>query len=146
MKKLGVLFLAPLLLAACSGDDDLTGPNSTPSVAGNYSGTTSITLPEINQTISCPTTTSVTQSGSTVSIAPLQLGGDCGALSVPLGQGTIDATGSLGSETGTYSEPSCGTYSYTASGGFFGRDLRLSLNATSAACLNMNMTINLTRQ
>ena len=148
LRGLCVLLLVSSIVTACGdgGGSDLTGPsNSIPSVAGNYSGTTTITFPELSQTFSCPTTTSVTQSGSTVSIAPLQLRGDCGTLSLPLGQSTIDATGSLGSDSGTYSEPSCGTYSYTSSGGFFGRDLRLSLNATSATCWNMNMTINLTR-
>ena len=56
----------------------------------------------------------------------------------------IDATGSLGSETGTTSE-SCGTYTYTGSGGFRGRDMRISFVYTSRTCYNMNFTINLTK-
>jgi hypothetical protein len=96
--------------------------------------------------VTCPTTTSVTQSGSRISIAPLQLMGLCGALSLPLGDSIIGPTGSLGSESGTHFEPSCGgTYNYSFSGGFFGRDLRMSLSATSSVCFNMNMTVNLTR-
>ena len=31
------------------------------------------------------------------------------------------------------------------SGGFFGRDFRLSINATSRTCYNFNMTVNLSR-
>jgi hypothetical protein len=73
-----------------------------------------------------------------------QLRGECGTMSAPLGEVIIDATGSLGQESGTFSD-SCGVYSYTASGGFFGRDLRMSLVATSRTCWNMNMTINLSR-
>jgi hypothetical protein len=146
MKKILVLCLA-LLPVACGGEgggNDITGPSTrTPNVAGNYSGTTTVVFPELGRTASCPTTTSVTQSGNTVSIAPLQLGGDCGGVSIPLGQTTIDATGSLGSETGSITD-TCGVYNYTASGGFFGREMRLSMIATSNTCWNMNLTINLT--
>jgi hypothetical protein len=144
MQKLRVLMLLAFITVAC-GKDNVTGPSSgVPNVAGNYSGTTTMVLPELSRTVSCPTTTTVTQSGSTISIAPLQLGVACDNMSIPLGQATIDATGSLGQESGTFSE-TCGTYNYTASGGFFGRDLRLSFNATSQTCWNMNMTINLSR-
>jgi hypothetical protein len=146
MKKLLVLGLA-IIAVACGGEgggNDITGPSTrTPNVAGNYSGTTTIVFPELGQTVSCPTTTSVTQSGNTISVAPLQLGGDCGGMSIPLGQTTIDATGNIGQTSGTHTE-SCGTYQVVASGGFFGRDLRFSLLATSTTCWNMNMTINLT--
>jgi hypothetical protein len=141
--------LAPLVfMLACGGGNNgtsLTGPsNSIPSVAGSYSGTTTLTLPELAQSVSCPTTTAVTQSGSTVNVAPLVLAGQCGNLSVPLGQFTIDATGAFpGSSSGTYTDPSCGTYNYTASGGFFGRTMRLSVSATSRTCYNFNMTVNL---
>jgi hypothetical protein len=144
-----LVFACALLASACGdgGGNEITGPsNRIPSVAGNYSGTTSITFPELSRTVTCPTTTSVTQSGSTVSIAPLQLSGQCGALSIPFGQMTIDTTGALGQDTGSFFEPSCGgTYNYSGSGGFFGRDLRLSAVYTSRTCYNMNFTINLTR-
>jgi hypothetical protein len=66
-------------------------------------------------------------------------------VSIPVGSITIDATGSLGSDTGTTASESCGTYTYTGSGGFSGRELRISFVYTSRTCHNMNMTINLTR-
>ena len=69
--------------------------NRIPSVAANYSGTTSITFPELGQFVTCPTTASVTQSGSTVTIASLEVRGECGTVSIPVGSITIDATGSL---------------------------------------------------
>jgi hypothetical protein len=145
MRKLFVLALVPLLFTACGDDNDLTGPSGFPSVAGNYSGTTTIVAPELGESLVCPTTTSVTQSGSSVNIAPLVLGGDCGGQSIPVGPMTIDANGSLGAGSGTYTEPSCGTYDYTASGGFFDRTLQMSIIATSATCFNLNMTINVAR-
>ena len=80
-----------------------------------------------------------------INIAPIQLRGECGNLSFPIGEATINATGSLGNEDGSFSEPSCGVYNYTASGGFFGRELRMSGVYTSRTCLNMNITINMTR-
>jgi hypothetical protein len=141
---------AVLSASACGGDggNGPTGPSSTiPNVTGNYSGNTTITFPELSTQLNCPTSTSVTQSGATVSIAPLVLRGDCGGVSVPLGQVTIDATGALGggSESGTYTEPSCGTYNYAASGGFFGRELRISMTASSSTCYNFNFTATLAR-
>lgn len=149
MRKLCALLPLLAVVCGCGGGNDITGPSNNgtriPSVAGNYSGNTSVTFPELARTVVCPTTTSVTQSGGNLSIAPLQLGGACGNVSAPIGSTTIDATGSLGQDSGSYSDPSCGTYSYTASGGFFGRDLRMSFIATSRTCYNMNMTINLTK-
>jgi hypothetical protein len=75
LKKALWCAVIPLLFTvACGGDggNEITGPsNRIPNVAGNYSGTTTITFPELGQTVTCPTTTSVTQSGSNVSIAPL---------------------------------------------------------------------------
>lgn len=72
--RLGVLGL--FVLAGCGGGNP-TGPsNSIPNVVGTYTGNVTITFPEIPLTVTCPTSTSVTQSGSTVSIAPLVLRGD----------------------------------------------------------------------
>jgi hypothetical protein len=74
------------------------------------------------------------------------LKGDCGNVSVPVGRDTIDSTGNIQSlNSGTFNDPSCGSYTYTGSGGFFGRDLRLSMSATSTTCYNMNLTMTLTR-
>jgi len=140
--------LVPLLFVACGGDggNNLTGPTSTiPNVAGNYSGTMTVSLPELGRTAGCRATTTVTQgSGGSISIAPLQLTGDCGLTSLPFGSATIDSTGSLGSTTTTLRE-SCGTYTATGSGGFFGRELRLSAVYVSSTCFNMNITMTLTR-
>lgn len=139
--------LAALLAAACGGGSP-TGPSSSiPNVTGNYSGTTTITMPELDLSMSCPTTTVVTQSGSTASIAPMVLRGECGAMSIPLGQVRIDNTGAIdgGSTTGTYTDPSCGVYNYAASGGFFGNELRISVSATSGTCWNINLSAVLRR-
>ena len=80
---IAAVVVAAMAAAACgSHGTDLTGPsNSIPNVAGNYSGTATLSLPEINQSMTCTTTTSVTQSGGTVSVAPLVLGsgGGCPA-------------------------------------------------------------------
>jgi hypothetical protein len=135
-----------LVAAGCGGGGNPTGPtNSIPNVVGTYSGNVTIAFPELNQSLICPATTSVTQSGSTASIAPMILRGDCGNLSLPLGQVTIDNTGAF-PPLGTVSVPAdCGTYSMTGSGGFFGRELRISINATSNTCYNFNFTATLTR-
>jgi hypothetical protein len=81
-----------------------------------------------------------------VTFAPLILGGECGNISIPLGQSRIDNTGALQEQSAfTFDEPSCGRYSGVASGGFFGRSLQMSVSATSTTCLNFNLTITLTR-
>jgi hypothetical protein len=113
-------------------------------VAGNYTGTTTVVVPDLQTSGSCPTSTAVTQNGSIVNIAPIVLGGQCGNMSIPVGQATIDAAGSLVQETGTVSDE-CGVYNYTISGGFFGRELRISAVLTSTTCWDMSMTMNLTR-
>lgn len=146
MRITGSLVL--LLLSIGCGGNDSTGPSKRiPDVTGNYSGTTTFSFPELATTLSCATNTSVTQSGSSVSIAPLQLGGSCatnGLSSLPVGSTTIDNTGAFGNESGSTTE-ACGVYNWTGSGGFFGRDLRLSLVYTSRTCYDMNVTINLSR-
>ena len=140
------MLIPALFTIACGNGSSLIGPSDQiPNVAGSYTGTTTITFPELRYSASCATTTSVTQtSGGRISIAPLQLrGGECGVMSIPLGDATIDSTGSLGQSSGTYSE-SCGVYTWVASGGFFGRNLQGSFVYTSRTCYNMNVTINLT--
>lgn len=138
-----------LLAVACGGDggdNDITGPSSqTPAVAGTYSGSTSMTLPQLGQTITCPTTATVTQSGTTVTIEALRLTGPCGDISIPMGQVTIDASGTVLSETGSFDDPSCGVYNYSASGSFTGRELRFSVAGTSSTCSNFSMTMTLSR-
>lgn len=142
MRRLAVLVTA-LTISSCGGGDNNspTAPTSQiPNVTGNYSGTATIVFPEIPRTLSCPVTTVVTQNGNLVSIAPLVLAGQCGGISAPIGQTMIDATGAIRGESGSHSDPSCGVYRYTASGGFFGRELRLSWSGTSSTCYNANMT------
>ena len=138
-----------LVLSACGGGNGSpTGPsNSIPNVVGSYSGTATLVLPELNQSATCPASTSVTQSGSTVSIAPIVLRGVCENFSIPFGQATIDATGALtgGSGSTSFTDPSCGVYQLTGSGGFFGRELRLSVNGVSATCFNFNFSATMTR-
>lgn len=147
--SVAVYFVLAISAIAC-GSSSPTTPTpvapTVPQVAGSYAGTITITYPEINRTLSCPATTSVTQSGSSVNIAPLALSGLCAGLSIPFGGDAIDATGNFtSSPTGTYSDPSCGSYSYVSSGGFFGRELRLSMTAISSTCLDLNFSANLTR-
>lgn len=141
-------FVLAILSASCGGSGSPVSPGpSYPSVGGNYSGPVTFTFPEAQLTVNCQASTSVTQSGASVSIAPIVLTGQyCTGLTVPVGSMTIDTTGSFGTAiSGTYNEPTCGTYTYSASGGFFGRELRMSMTATSATCLNMNISITLTR-
>ena len=98
-------------------------------------------------TTRCPATTVIAQSGSSVSIAPLLLSGACAGVldSLPLGTVTIDTNGAITDDgMDTYTED-CGTYNFTGSGGFFRRELRFSLVATSTTCLNFNFTAVLSR-
>jgi hypothetical protein len=146
---------APLLLVvvgltACGGGGGGNPGSPTPtipSVGGSYSGNATLALPEMQTSVTCPASTVVTQTGSTVNIAPIVLKGDCGGMSIPLGSTTIDSNGALDPQgsSGTYNEPSCGTYKYTGSGGFYGNELRISMSATSSTCINFNLTIVMSR-
>jgi hypothetical protein len=150
MKK--SMLVLPMLvgLAACGGGSNgVTGSSgsSMPQVGGSYSGTMTLVYPELAGSMSCPASTAVTQSGSTVNMAPIIATGQCAGISFPLGTMSIDSTGAIdgGSGSGSYVDPSCGAYSYTASGGFFGREFRLSMNAVSATCYNYTLTWVLSR-
>lgn len=141
-----ITVVAITLLSACGGSSPTAPTPQFPQVAGSYSGAITIAFPEVPSSVTCPGSTAVTQSGASVSIAPLILGGQCGNLSIPFGPVTIDTTGNIsGSGTSGTITQGCGTYNFTGSGGFFGRDLRLSINATSLTCLNFNFTAVLTR-
>jgi hypothetical protein len=67
----------------------------------------------------------------------------CTSLAIPI-QFIIDSTGAIpGHTSGIINDPSCGTYSYSASGGFSGRQFSLELVANSATCsLRLTSTMN----
>ena len=80
-------------------------------------------------------------------IAPLLLSGACAGVldSFPLGTVTIDTNGAITDDGMDIYTEDCGTYNATGSGGFFGRELRFSLVATSTTCFNFNFTAVLSR-
>lgn len=149
MKAVPVLAFVALFAAGCGGSPTSPGGSQSgqyPAVAGSYSGTTVLTFPELSETVSCPTTTAVTQSGAQLTIAPFVLSGDCGGVSVPLGAALIDRQGAfVAASSGSFNDPECGTYNYTFSGGFFDRELRMSMRATSLVCYNFDLTISVFR-
>jgi hypothetical protein len=148
-----IICILGLTAAACNGSNPTapggsvpTAPSYTiPNVAGSYSGTTTISRPELGETLTCATTTTVTQGpNGQLSIAPAQLGAPC-STTIPVGEAQIDQTGAfLGQTTGRVTI-SCGTYDYAFSGGFFGRSLQATYAYTSRTCWNMNVTFNLSR-
>ena len=151
MLKQAVVCLCLIVAVACGGENSSpTAPSPTqptfPQVNGNYSGSITVTYPEVPTTVTCPATTAVTQSGRSVSIAPLLLSGACAGVadSLPLGMFTIDTNGAIDDWRGTLTED-CGIYNATASGGFFGRELRFSAVFTSSTCSNFNFTAVLSR-
>lgn len=149
MKVALVLTLITFVVAGCGGSPTSPGGAQSgqyPSVAGSYSGTTVVTFPELSETVSCPTTTAVTQSGAQLTLAPFVLNGDCGGLSVPMGTALIDRAGAfVAASSGSFNDPECGIYTYTFSGGFFDRELRMSMRATSPVCYNFDLTISVFR-
>ncbi len=143
MKKLVVVALLGLGLAACGdGSDGVTGSSAStvPQVAGSYSGILDLFFPELGTSMSCPGSTVITQSGSTITLTPFIAGGACDGMSVPVGFRSIDSNGAVPDETGSFNEPTCGIYNYFASGSFSGRELLFSVTATSTTCWNMNIT------
>jgi len=59
-KCLTVCVVSAFFAFACGGKLAAAPTPQLPNVVGNYSGSTTITFPEIGQTLSCPTTSSVT--------------------------------------------------------------------------------------
>jgi len=153
MRTRCALLLVPLLLGAC--DSNPTAPNSppVPFVAGSYSGTVRTS----DAGVICATTTSVTQSGSSVTIGPLQVG-ECingptnfaeylGLSNIPFSRTTIDETGRLGPVNGTLPNSLCG-FSYWATPSF-DPNLRMYLivdPASEETCYGLRLTVNLTKQ
>jgi hypothetical protein len=148
MRQALVCGLLCVSVAACGGSSPTapSGPQF-PQVAGTYNGSINFTFPELGTSLSCPASTTVTQTGSNVSIAPIILSGQCVGLlgSIPLGSATIDTNGALPNQSGNFNEPSCGVYSAAGSGGFFGREFRISMTATSSTCWNFNFSASLFR-
>lgn len=128
-------------VSSCGSDSGSTSAptSTTPNVAGNYSGTVAITLTSAGQSINCPASMTVNQSGANITMSPLSLGGACQSSlpSIPMGSTTVSNTGSIGNATQTnVSVPSCGFYNTNASGGFFGNSFQFSVfyTAVSPAC------------
>src|SRR5262245_41024683 len=143
MRKLILLFA--LVLPVGCGDDGGTAPTAQiPSVSGNYTGNTTYSVPGANLSFTCPTTATVSQSGATVNIGAVVLGGACNNQSMPFGPVTIDNTGSFPSMSTTLNQ-TCGVYTATFSGGFSARELRLSVTASSTTCPSFGMTMTLSR-
>jgi hypothetical protein len=119
-----------------------------PSVAGNYSGSVLFSYVSLGRSLTCPATTTVNQSGASVTFAPLILSGSCASLgSLPLGDQTVTTTGSLGSASqDNLFVASCnGYYNGFASGGFFGATFQFSLvySVVSGGCVSQlgNFTV-----
>jgi hypothetical protein len=142
MRRSAVCVIVTLAISACGGDSPSAPSPNIPSVSGRYAGNATLVAPELDARVTCPASTSITQSGKTVRIAPIVLTGECGSISIPVGEVTIDATGAIdGSASGSFNEPGCGTYDYVVgSGGFFDREFRISMSATSSSCYAFNFT------
>jgi len=145
------LWLVVALLAATSWGCVESGTNPTPdgipTVAGNYAGTITLAFPDKGTSMTCSATTSATQSGSTVNITPIVLGGLCNGINIPIGTVIIDDTGDIpATVSGSTTNPDCGTYNYTVIGGFDGTDLELSATFNSTTCDDAILTLVLTRQ
>ncbi|HZT76418.1 MAG TPA: hypothetical protein VFA27_07160 [Vicinamibacterales bacterium] len=135
-----------LISSSCgsSSDSPVAPTPTTPNVSGNYSGTITITYQLIGRSITCPASTIVTQSGSTVTLSPLTISGACpsiGIASLPGGDFNITNTGSLGSQSqnNIYMALCNGYYNASASGGFFGSTLQFTFIytvASGSACVS----------
>lgn len=142
MKRVLVILVLGVGLSACSRDASPSAPSSPyPSVAGTYSGTVTIGLTAFATSLTCPATTTVTQSDATVTFTPLTMSGNCAVAfpSLPLGSFAVSSSGSLGSasQNGIF-VPSCnGNYNATQSGGFSGSTFQFSLayTAVSGGCV-----------
>ena len=152
--RLAAASFIALLWAGCGGggSSNPVAPSSTwPNVAGYYTGSVTINYTTLGLSLTCGASTTVNQSGSSVSFAPLTFSGtgSCATLgSVPVGNGTIDANGSLGSasQTNIYLASCNGYYNGSSSGGFFGSQLQFSYLFTpqSGACVNSPGVFSLT--
>jgi hypothetical protein len=140
----GVILVALLLVSA--GCAPLpTGPTETyPFVAGDYTGSATVVVPEVPVTATYSAKTSVAQSGAAVIIAPIVFTGEAGAFSLPMGQSTIDAAGRLMPST-TVQDAGCGVYTVAWTGGFLDGELQISGDATSPTCPDFSFTVAMSR-
>ena len=140
-----VALLLCLWLSACS--DSPTAPAPVyPAVNGTYTGTATFTT--TTSSVTCSANTAVSQAGDRVSIAAIQLGSECGVGTVPGGQFTISTAGALTIAPASVTDTACeGTYAVTGSGGFFDRELRITLNyaSTASRCILRGFTTTMTR-
>lgn len=127
-----------------------------PSVAGNYAGSMTFTFSTLGGSLICPVSTSVTQTGASVTIGALTPSGTCANLgpSPGLGTFTMTTTGSLGTTTlnGLPNAACTGGYNATFTGAFSGSTFQFSFayTATSGDCLtqpgNFTLSGTLTKQ
>jgi len=124
-------------VAACSSSATAPTASGPPNVAGSYSG--GVTLTTRSAVLACPAQLTVTQNGTTVTLAPLVFTGTCASLgSFPLGDATISNTGSMGRATQSLFFDACsGLYDVSLSGGFSGNTLHFALvyTAKSGGCV-----------
>lgn len=141
----GLMSLLCIVFVACGSSNDVTGPSRVPSVAGNYAGVVTAASPEHGESLQCPATTSVTQSGNSVTVGAIRFGEPCDAVDFEVGTTIIDANGALPTARTTFTE-SCGIYTVTVSGGFSNQELRIVGTYLSDTCLDLTVTIALSRQ
>jgi hypothetical protein len=124
--KLSVV-AAAVVLAGCSSSTTAPTPPGPPSVAGNYSG--SVTITTSSAALACPAQLTVTQNGATVTFASLVFTGTCASIgSFPLGDATISNTGSISAtQTNLFLASCSGLCDATMSGGFSARTLQFAL-------------------
>lgn len=146
MRAVVIVVVAFVTVACGGGSSNPVAPTArAPQVAGAYVGTVTIFYPQLARTLNCPASTTVNQTGFALSFSPMMVSGQCGNFALPIGDADIDSNGSIGNESGTVNEPSCGFYNYTASGGFFGRSFQFAMNFTSSTCIAFNISGTLTR-
>jgi hypothetical protein len=133
-------------LAACGGGG-VNGPSDddVPNVAGSYTGTLSIN--GAGAVVTCPASTTVTQSANQVGFTALTLSGQCTGLAFPMGNATLLPTGVLADSGTTLTgvDPSCGSYTASASITFAGRTMSLSVLGNFQLCGTVSMNGQLSR-
>lgn len=156
-----MLACVALFVAGCGGGSSPTAPSTPtgptyPSVAGNYSGTMTFTFSTLGGSVTCPVSTTVSQTGASVTIGTITASGTCASFGTlpSLGTFTITSSGSLGTTTvNNVPGGSCnGSYSTTFTSGFSGSTLQFTFAFSGATgdCAtspgNFTLTGTLTKQ